>query len=227
MAGTVVHLVIADKLLDKLNIKNPALFYCGNLAPDAIMGRENYIREMKNHTHFKDGQKPYTFRIKENREAYLKRFLKFSDEFLKQEDPKYELYLGYIIHILVDELFLLDYYEEFIVALEAMGQSPADETFSKNFVHDVDQVDWELARTYSFKYAMPDVLFEEENYEIPGWIFAGELSGSKRFISDRNFRTPHEKEDLRVASYERNLQFIDYCLDEIPRILQERLNLSF
>lgn len=227
MAGTVVHLVIADKLLEKLNIKNPSLFYCGNLAPDAIMGRTNYTREMKNHTHFKEGQKPYTFRIKENKEAYLKRFLKFSDEFLKQEDPNYELYLGYIVHILVDELFLLDYYEEFIVDLEAKGQSPVDEVFSKNFVHDVDQVDWELVRTYSFKYPMPDILFEEENYDIPGWIFASELSGSKRFISDRNFRTPHEKEELRVASYERNMQFIDYCVDEIPQILIERLKLSF
>ena len=55
MAGTVTHLVIADQLLEPLGINNPALFYCGSLAPDAIMAREGYQREMKRHTHFKDG----------------------------------------------------------------------------------------------------------------------------------------------------------------------------
>ncbi len=36
MAGTITHLVIADRLLEPLQIRRPALFYCGNLAPDAI-----------------------------------------------------------------------------------------------------------------------------------------------------------------------------------------------
>lgn len=227
MAGTVMHLVIADKLLEKLNINNASLFFCGNLAPDAIMQRENYVREMKNHTHFKEGQKPYTFRQKENREAYLKRFIKFSEEFLKQESCDFELYLGYIVHILVDELFLLNYYEEFIVELKSKGQSPAEKEFSMKFVHDVDQVDWELAKNYKFKYPMPDILFRESDYEIPGWITNSELIESKKFVCDRNFTTYHEKEELLVATFERNLEFIDYCVEKIPRILTERLNLSF
>lgn len=60
MAGTITHLVIADMLLKTMPedilscIHNRALFYCGNLAPDAIMAREGYVREMKKHTHFKD-----------------------------------------------------------------------------------------------------------------------------------------------------------------------------
>lgn len=225
MAGTVVHLVVADRLLEQLEIKNPSLFYCGNLAPDAIMGRENYTREMKNHTHFKEGQKPYTFRIKENQESYLKRLLDFAGKYLKPGSPEFELYLGYIVHILVDELFLLDYYEEILKELETKGISPADEEFSRAFVHDVDQVDWELVRGYSFKYEMPAILFQENSYEITGWITNNELIGSKHFITHRNFITPHEREELKVSTYERNFRFIDYCVDRIPDILRERFSL--
>lgn len=225
MAGTVVHLVVADRLLEKLNIHNPALFFCGNLAPDAIMGRLNYEREMKNHTHFKDGQKPYDFRVKSNQEAYMVRLMDFAKDFLNRDDSNYELYLGYIVHILVDELYLLDYYEEFLLMLEQKGISFADEAFARSFVHDVDHVDWELVRNYRFKYPMPDILLSENGYDIPGWIEAKELEGSKRFIIDKNFLTPHEKEPLQVASFERNYSFIDLCVDSIPKILADRFSI--
>lgn len=222
MAGTVMHLVIADKLLERLAIKNPALFYCGNLAPDAIMSRRDYIREMKNHTHFKDGQKPYTFRIKANREIYSERLDAFAKRFLNKNDPYYELYLGYIVHILTDELYLLEYYEDFIVELESAGMSPADETFSRKFVRDVYRVDRELVSTYGFTYPMPDILLTQSSYDIPGWIDKEEIEESKRYIIDSNFRQAYEKEELEVTTYDKNYRFIELCVEKIPKMLEER-----
>lgn len=222
MAGTVMHLVIADKLLERLAIKNPALFYCGNLAPDAIMSRRDYIREMKNHTHFKDGQKSYTFRIKENRDIYYERLDAFAKRFLDKSDPYYELYLGYIVHILTDELYLLEYYEDFIFELESAGMSPADEIFSRKFVSDVYRVDRELVSTYGFTYPMPDILLTQSGYDIPGWIDKEEIEISKRYIIDRNFRQPYEKEELEVTTYEKNYRFIELCVEKIPEMLEER-----
>lgn len=228
MAGTVVHLVIADRLLDTLHIENPALFYCGNLAPDAIMARQNYQRSMKTHTHFKDGQHPYEFRIKENQAVYHERFMEFFNSFLKDNNgPDRELFLGYVVHMLVDELYLLEYYEDFLVELNQKGISPADETFSKSFVHDVDQVDWELVRTYKFKYPMPDILFKEDGYEIPGWITAEELLSSKLYIVWKNFQQEHEKEPLQVATFQRNYDYIESCVEKIPVILKERFGMEF
>ena len=219
MAGTIMHLVIADRLLDRLNIENPALFYCGNLAPDAIMARENYVRDMKTHTHFKDGLKNYEFRIKSNQEAYRKKLLDFAKFFLKRDDPHYELYLGYIVHILVDELYLLEYYEEFLVELEKKNIPPTDETFGRAFVADVDRVDWELVRSYQFRYPMPEILLSISGYEIPGWITASEIEESKNFIINKNFICTHEKEALEVTTYEKNKEFMDICVSRIPEML--------
>lgn len=222
MAGTVMHLVIADRLLDELNIKNPPLFYCGNLAPDAIMARENYVREMKNHTHFKDGLKPYEFHIESNQVAYRERLLNFAKTFLRKEDPNYELYLGYIVHMLVDELYLTEYYSDFLIELERKHMSPADEVFCKQFTADVDRVDWELVRTYKFKYPMPETLLIERNYEIPGWITNFEIEDSKEFIINKNFITQHEKEPLEVATFEKNYDYIELCVNRVPIMLRER-----
>lgn len=223
MAGTVEHLVIADSLLDKLNIRNPSLFYCGNLAPDAIMSRPDYVRYMKTHTHFKDGQKPWEFRIPANQETYFKKLEAFVDCFFTEKyAQERELYLGYVVHILADEIYLLDYYEEFVADLYVEGSSPADEDFSRDFVHDVDQVDWELARTYAFRYPMPGVLLQEDGYEIPGWITAEEIRTSKEFIINKNFLTGHDREPLRVTTMEKNYRFMDLCADKIPQMLKER-----
>lgn len=223
-----MHLVIADMLLDRLKIQRPALFYCGNLAPDAIMARENYVREMKNHTHFKEGQKPYTFRNKESQQEYFPRLMAFYEEKLKNNfGPDRELYLGYIVHILVDELYLLHYYEDFVSELYKNGKSPADADFSKAFVEDVDLVDWELVRSYRFKFPMPEVLFEEDDYEIAGWITAGELRESKKFIVHKNFELKHEAQPLHVTTHEKNRAFINYCVERIPEILKDRFGLLF
>lgn len=238
MAGTVVHLVIADKLLDKLNINNPALFYCGNLAPDAIMARKNYEREMKNHTHFKDGLKPYQFRIKENQEAYLKRFMDFYDEvyasFDKEDESeqdnnkmnKKDLIVGYLVHILVDELYLLHYYEKHLTRLTEAGKSFDDEDYARDYVFDVDQIDWELVRNYTFKYPMPDILWSEMDYEIPGWISNEELISSKAFIIHKNFELKHDKEELKVQSHKESDEFIELCVSAIPGVLCERFGIG-
>lgn len=222
MAGTVMHLVIADKLLDILNIKNPALFYCGNLAPDAIMARENYVRDMKNHTHFKDGLKPHEFRIKENQNIYMEKLNNFANDFLDKNDQNFELYLGYIVHILVDELYLKDYYEDFLVELDKKGISPLDPTFCRQFTAAVDQVDWELVRTYSFKYPMPGIIKSLNNYDIPGWITSEEIENSKRFIINKNFECSHKKEPLVITTYEKNFNYMNHCIEIIPAMLKER-----
>ena len=69
MAGTMIHLVIAVRIAE--NIKKNGykirladgsnihfdknMFIAGNICPDGIMERKNYERNMKLHTHFRDG----------------------------------------------------------------------------------------------------------------------------------------------------------------------------
>lgn len=222
MAGTVMHLVIADKLMDYLKIDNPALFFCGNLAPDAIMARENYQREMKRHTHFKDGTSLHEFRIPEKRAEYDKRFQAFFEKYVLPEGPMQELYFGYTTHMIVDELYIVDFRDRFVDELVRQGKAPNDKEFFHLFTKDVDQIDWELVRTYPFRFEMPETILQESNYEIPGYITNAEILDSKDFIIHKNFLTEHEKEDLKVMTLEENLKFIDLCVERIPMILRER-----
>lgn len=79
MAGTIVHLAVATQL-DQLFANEPERylgkmadkycsndFFAGNICPDGIMAREGYCREMKLHTHMRDGIPDGTFR---NRNIY-------------------------------------------------------------------------------------------------------------------------------------------------------------
>lgn len=251
MAGTVMHLVIADHLLERLRIQNPAYFYCGNLAPDAIMNRKNYVREMKRHTHFKDGIRLHEFRKPENFEIYLEKLMDFYHALVERPDPHHEIYFGYLTHMLVDELYLLHFRDGFVDQLLAEGKEPTDEEFFRKFTKDVYLVDLELARTYSFHHPMPETLRISENYEIPGFITAQELLDSKEFVIHANFRgygkdlneesdeasrrfalngpkdPKHPAADLQVMTMEQNLAFIELCVREIPIILRQRFHLEF
>ena len=73
MAGTIVHLAVATQL-DQLFANEPERylgkmadkycsndFFAGNICPDGIMAREGYCREMKLHTHMRDGIPDGTF----------------------------------------------------------------------------------------------------------------------------------------------------------------------
>lgn len=226
MAGTVMHLVIADRLMDTLKIQNPGFFYCGNLAPDAIMARKNYVREMKRHTHFKDEIRLYEFRQPEKMKIYMERLMNFYQTLVAPPSEHFEIYYGYLTHMLVDELYLLHFRDRFVDQLLAAGKEPTDEAFFNLFTKDVDLVDWELVRTYQFKYPMPEILRLKETYEIPGFITSEELQGSKEFIITKNFVNKHEKAPLQVMTMEQNLAFIELCVHEIPGILRERFGMK-
>ena len=222
-----MHLVIADRLLKQLEIQNPAYFYCGNLAPDAIMNRKNYVREMKRHTHFKDGIRLHEFRRPENFKIYLERLMDFYHTLVEKPDPHHEIYFGYLTHMLVDELYLLHFRDRFVERLLAEGKEPTDKEFWDRFTRDVALVDWELVRTYIFQYPMPDILRLQEVYEIPDFVTGQELLDSKEFIIQMNFSQRHEREPLSVMTMEQNLEFIELCVREIPVILRERFQVTF
>lgn len=221
MAGTITHLVIADQLLQPLQIQHPALFYCGNLAPDAIMAREGYQREMKRHTHFKDGIRLGDLHLSECYQTYRHTFQAFIDRFLCPGAPDYELYLGYVTHMLADEVFILTLRDAHVQKLRNEGRNPDDPDYFAAFGRDVDLNDWRLVREYTFQHTMPHILQTQQNYEIPGYITCEELQTSKAFIIQKNFLTHHEECAPTVFSYEENQRFIRNACDYIQKAIRD------
>lgn len=221
MAGTITHLVIADRLLKPLNIQNPALFYCGNLAPDAIMAREGYQREMKRHTHFKDDIRLNDLHLPEYYQQYRRTLERFIECYLHREAPDYELYLGYVTHILADEVFILTLRDAHVKRLADQGRMTDDASYFAAFGRDVDLNDWQLVREYSFQYPMPDILLTEQNYEICDYISYRELQDSKAFIIRKNFLTPHGECTPSVFPFSENQEFIDNACLYIQKAIRD------
>lgn len=227
MAGTVTHLVIADQLLEPLGINNPALFYCGSLAPDAIMAREGYQREMKRHTHFKDGIHLKELHLPDCYDKYRRAFRAFAEQYLHPGSTDYELYLGYVTHILADEVFILTLRDAHSQRLQAAGKNPEDPAYFAAFGRDVDLHDRRLAREYPFRHPMPHILLTEQDYEIPGYITRRELLSSKAFIIRKNFPSsqesgePREESSPAVFSFEENQNFIREACSYIQKAIKD------
>lgn len=229
MAGTITHLVIADLVYWQLpaglkeKVKNKALFYCGNLAPDAIMARENYVRKMKKYTHFKEDIPSNDLHFPENMVRYRKRLEAFIERFLRQEHKDYELYLGYVVHILADEIFILTVRDKYVDKLIKQGKDARDPLNFQKFGQDVDMNDWRLVLEYSFSCDVLTLIQSENDYEIEDYITKEELMDSKSYIIEKNFLTKHEFRETEVFSYEENLSYLKQAAGQIVKLLPEMI----
>ena len=100
MASWMVHLRIADKLLDRIPELSPVEFIVGNIAPDSGVPNEDWSSFTPNTkiSHFKSSGKkagPETFAAKyfthEQRTGY--------------DTPQFSFYLGYLTHLMTDVLW--------------------------------------------------------------------------------------------------------------------------
>lgn len=100
MASWMVHLRIADKLLDSIPNLSPIEFIVGNIAPDSGVPNEDWSAFTPSTTvsHFKSSGK------KANPDAFaVKYFTKAQQELY---DPRqYAFYLGYLVHLMTDVLW--------------------------------------------------------------------------------------------------------------------------
>lgn len=100
MASWMVHLRIADKLLDKIPNLSPVEFIVGNIAPDSGVPNEDWSRftpDTKT-SHFKTGKRkadPAPFAAKYFTQAQQRAYT----------ERQYAFYLGYLVHLMTDVLW--------------------------------------------------------------------------------------------------------------------------
>lgn len=229
MAGTMVHLVVADMLSQILkdteivspyNIAkfNSDYFIAGNICPDGIMARHDYVRDMKKHTHFRDGIMDYDFNKKENLALFRQRLSNFMKENMKtfQTDSERSLYLGYWTHMLTDEKFMLEIRPEFLKNISITGLTEHDMETFKYFSKDVDMIDFRLVSEYEGVERIYNVLSHIKPYEIYGMITEQELTGSRNWILKYFFETEHKDIVPPVyISYELMQKFINTTVKAI------------
>lgn len=156
MAGSVEHMAVAVELLREdqrkqgsfLKLKDPVHFVLGNLAPDGIMSRKGYVRSMKMHTHFRDGIPDWEFTREDHQKVFHQRIRSFCAQMLLEPALDRDLYLGYVTHILTDEIFMKTIRQEFMEKIAAIGLTDRDAETFEHFTYDVNQIDFRLGREY-------------------------------------------------------------------------------
>lgn len=104
MASWMIHLRIADKLLDRISDLSPIEFIMGNMAPDSGVPNEDWTQFFPSTkvSHFRtdDG----SFRKEIDLDAYLNRYFT-SRQRAGYNEKQYSFYLGYYTHLLTDCLW--------------------------------------------------------------------------------------------------------------------------
>lgn len=105
MSYTMTHLIIADKIADRLHISHKDLFLLANMSPDAVHCRKDFSMVLKARAHFlKPDDKWGRIYSEESMTLWydlLREFYK--DRIKKVQNELQEVFLkGYTLHILVD-----------------------------------------------------------------------------------------------------------------------------
>lgn len=115
MASWMVHLRVADKLLDKLPNLAETEFVVGNIAPDSGVPNEDWSAYFPNKevSHFKmareNGKKGICV------EEYIRQY--FTEEMrIGYSQKQYSFYLGYLVHLLTDILWKKEIFETAVEA---------------------------------------------------------------------------------------------------------------
>ena len=218
MAGVITHMVIAReiiKLLPKGTIQDEGLFYLGNLAPDAIHAREGYIRDFKKHTHFRDNIRDIDFLQEENQIAYRKRLQEFIATHSDRNNGLYDLYRGYVAHILSDELFIRTVRAEFCEAMDNLNIAQNDPRFFDYIIRDMNRNDMLLVKRYDDIEEVKSQIEQVPIHQIEDLLSHQEMKDSMEWLIRRHF---YEEDDLKppvYITYDRTAAFVQSAAKEI------------
>jgi hypothetical protein len=224
MAGVITHMAVAreiSKCLPEGVIGDLGLFYLGNLAPDAIHAREDYKREYKKHTHFRDGIRDEDFAKEENIALFYSRVSDFIRKSREQKDGLLDLYRGYVSHVLTDELFILTIREKFCRSMEKLGIVQRDPRFFEYIVTDMTRNDFLLVRDYEGSDEIRKYMEQVRIYPVEGYLSAQEMLTCRNWLVKQHYYEERELLEPIYISYEETLQFIRMAAEDIVKRLSE------
>lgn len=224
MAGNITHLLVAKEIINNLDngiINNEGLFYAGSLAPDAIHARKDYMREFKKQTHLREGIRGEDFIKPESLKFFYMNVNNFISNYLNHEDKWHDLYLGYIAHVLTDELFYRTIREEFVIAMQREGIGQRDREFYRKHMKDIDCNNYKLAKEYDVENDIFPLLKTLEPYEIKDVLNKDELKASRNWVINKFSDIQEDIDDSKYIEYTRIIEFIEMAAKDIIQRLSD------
>lgn len=218
MAGLITHMVIAREIEKRLPggiISDRGIFYLGNLAPDSIHARDGYIRAYKKHTHMRDDIPDKDFGTEENLQLFHQRVADFILENRNRPLPELDLYRGYVVHILADELFMLTIRKEFCDTLVQQDISQENPLFFKYIVEDMNRNDYLLIDQYEGSKEIQLNLEAVQIYPVAGYLSEQEIRTSRDWLLRQHYYQENDLLNPRYISQERMWDYIQMAADRI------------
>ncbi|MBQ8813284.1 MAG: zinc dependent phospholipase C family protein [Lachnospiraceae bacterium] len=219
MASWMVHLRVADALLDKFNGLTETAFVVGNIAPDSGVptpdGRA-YVPD-KNTSHFKRPDK--TGKTEISPEAFADQY--FTKEMRAGYNRKqYSFYLGYYVHLLTDVLWKQEVWYPAVNAYRAAYEADPQEMIRK-WKRDWYDLDFRYLREHpdfrAFQIYEQAIGFENGYLDI----FAGDAFDDRRKYITGFYRKGREDLD-REYPYLNEKQmdkFVEDAVEYIENVL--------
>ena len=104
---------------------------------------------MKKHTHLRDGISDWDFILPENLKLFQQRLGKFQKEYCNKVDNQ-ELYLGYLTHLITDEMFMRTIRLRCAEEAEKSGILQTDKSFFGYMMREVNGADTLAAKNINF-----------------------------------------------------------------------------
>lgn len=205
---------VADATFKRLNIKNLPLYYAGNVAPDCIHSRKNYQREMKKHTHLRDGISDWDFILPENLKLFQKRLGKFQKEYCNKGDNQ-ELYLGYLTHLITDEMFMRTIRLRCAEEAEKSGILQTDKSFFGYMMREVNGADTLAAKNINFINDPVEMMKKSYGCYLRDYITANEMKDGMEWIIDYFFSDKNNFEEPAFLTMQMIEDFIQIAVNEI------------
>lgn len=219
MAGIITHMEIANKIMKALpegTITNEELFLLGSMAPDAVR-----IRKDKKHSHMKDNTTDTDFIKEENLKIFHKRVENFIKEYTTEDKNLMDLYRGFIVHVLSDELFLLHVRPDFIIKMDKLGIASTDIEFRDKILYDLDAHDYTILRNSSDLKEKCRLLKDTKPIAIGDFVSAELLGNEIKWVQDKYIDQGNKAVEPIYISYDNICTFISNAVDNIIRRLSD------
>ena len=217
MPFTMTHLIIADNLskIFAAHIKNLPQFYLGNISPDAVHHRANYISDFKRDCHLCASDEKWGVITKND--EWKSNVIHFLSS--HREAENHDFILGYCCHLLTDIYGNMALW----IPFKQKYRPEIEKGYGNLYHQETNKVDIELALTHENKDIYWENIRQSVAVDLEDIIYAAEVEKQKDNILNVWFKDK-ERQDLsshEVVTIESTMDFIKNAVDFVAPVLRE------
>ena len=190
-----MHLIIANQIAEKINIRDKHAFFIGGIAPDAVYPKG------KSHF-FRGNEKDYTTTV--DFQSFLEKY------------QKTDYVLGYYTHLIADYVWLTGFYQGWL-----KNRMDADDTLYQRYHQDFRLLNGKLLHHYEIDSSILDNL-NYDNIQDLDEVKVGDVKAFFPYVKeDMNYPKEHLDEELKVFTFLQMLGYVETSIERGLLKLQE------